>query len=325
MVLVGYIPKPEWCIMTFQTASTTRQTDMQTDRALGEIYKIQSQVLLAAHEFLHREGIVQMMPVMLSPVTDPLNHEVYDASIDYLGQKLQLTKSMILHKQIAIARLDVRGIYIISPNVRLEKGVKSDRHLLEFSQLDIEIRDMPEEDFRRLVEGLMVHIFSRVKEYCEEECLKLGIDIIVPQAPFRVYSSKKLLEKYGADFESKISQLEKDLFWITDFDREFYDREDPEDKGTYINYDLCYPNGYGEALSGGERDYEYSVLVRKILERGQDPKDFTPYLELARAKQLCPSSGGGLGIERLIRFLTKRKHIRETTLFPRVPEESIIV
>jgi asparaginyl-tRNA synthetase len=38
---------------------------------------------------------------------------------------------------------------------------------------------------------------------------------------------------------------------------------------------------------------------------------------------LVPSAGRGLGIERLVRFLTKRKHIKEVTLFPKVPREKI--
>ncbi|TXT56523.1 MAG: hypothetical protein BAJATHORv1_20112 [Candidatus Thorarchaeota archaeon] len=309
--------------MTYQSISKPKHRQFGKDEQLVDIYRIQSQALLAAHEFLDKEKIVQMMPIMLSPITDPLNHEVYEASIEYLGQRLQLTKSMILHKQIAIAKLDVRGIYIISPNVRLEKGIKTDRHLLEFSQLDIEVRDITGDTFRELMESLMIHIFSCVKRHCSRECEKIGVEIHTPDRPFNVYSSKKLRKQYGRDFEAIISRKESNLFWITDFDREFYDREDPNNRGSYKNYDLYYPEGYGEALSGGERDFEYPVLLRKILERGQDPNDFAPYLELAKAEQLRPSAGGGMGIERLVRFLTKRNHIRETTLFPRVPEEPI--
>ncbi len=263
------------------------------------------------------------MPVILSPITDPLNHPVHDASIEYLGQRLQLTKSMILHKQIAISQLKARGVYIVSPNVRLEKESRSDMHLLEFSQLDIEIERMKAKEFRSFIEDLMVHIFSRVLDTCSRELADLGADIKIPEKPFRVYSSRDLYEKYGDEFETKISQREEDLFWITDYKREFYDKEEEARRGHYVNYDLFYPEGFGEALSGGERDFEYDILVRKILERGQRTDSYRPYLELARKGILKPSAGGGLGIERLIRFLTRRPHIREITLFPKVPEEPI--
>ncbi|MCF2136628.1 MAG: asparagine synthetase A [Candidatus Thorarchaeota archaeon] len=288
-----------------------------------EIIKIQTEALFATHQFLRRMGLKQLMPVILSPVTDPLNHSVYDASINYLGQKLQLTKSMILHKQVAISSLDIRGIYIISPNVRLEKEVGSNRHLIEFSQLDIELKSASAQKFMRFMEDLLSHIFKRVRRTCRSELEMLGAEIQIPKRPFQVYSSRELQENLGPDFESYISKTSKEPVWITDYEREFYDREDEKRRGHYLNYDLVYPEGYGEALSGGERDYKYDVLVRKLKERGQRPQDFAAYLELARKGVLGPSAGGGIGIERLVRFLTKRSHIREVTLFPRSPGESI--
>src|SRR5687768_786960 len=81
--------------------------------------KIQDVALKAIHDFMEREGVTQLLPVLLSPVTDPLNHSVYDARIEYAGQSLQLTKSMILHKQAALVA-GVDRLYIMSPNVRLE-------------------------------------------------------------------------------------------------------------------------------------------------------------------------------------------------------------
>ena len=288
-----------------------------------DIFRIQTQALAAIHEFLLQEDLVQLMPVIMSPITDPLSHPVYEASIEYLGQKLQLTRSMILHKQIAISTLDVKGIYIVSPNVRLEKEIQSNRHLLEFSQLDIEIKDESAEMFRSFMEDLMIHIFTRVKANCIEELTRLERDIKIPRKPFHVYSSWDLRDKFGPQYEAMISQIEEDLFWITDFEREFYDKESENQKRHYVNYDLVYPQGFGEALSGGERDYKYEILVRKLKERGQHLDDFNSYLKLAKAGILGPSVGAGLGIERLIRFLTKRPHIMEITLFPKVPGEII--
>lgn len=309
--------------MTVIPTTKPLTSHLETKESYLEIFKIQTEVLRAVHEYLYQEGLVQLMPVILSPITDPLNHSVYDASITYHDQELHLTKSMILHKQIALASLDVKGIYIVSPNVRLEKEKQTDRHLLEFSQIDIELKGWSALEFRSFMEDMMVYVFTQVKERCVKELEKLGSEITIPRRPFRIYSSRELENEFGSDFESQISQREDNLFWITDFDREFYDKEDPVMKGHYVNYDLFYPDGYQEALSGGERDYKFETLIRKIEERDQVPEVFASYLDYAKAGLLGPSAGGGLGIERLIRFLTKRAHIREVTLFPKVPDEPI--
>ena len=164
-----------------------------------------------------------------------------------------------------------------------------------------------------------------MRDRCKEELAKLGVHIRIPRKPFQVYSSWDLRSKFGSEYGSQVSQRERDLFWITDFEREFYDREDENRKGHYFNYDLFYPEGYGEALSGGERDYKYEVIIRKLDERNQSLDDYIPYLDLAKNSMLGPSAGGGLGIERLVRFLTKRSRIKEITLFPKVPGETIFL
>ncbi|MHA1646950.1 MAG: asparagine synthetase A [Promethearchaeota archaeon] len=287
------------------------------------ILRIQTEALKAIHDYLYEQGLIQMMPVMLSPITDPLCHETSDAKINYMGQDLQLTKSMILHKQIAIATSKVKGIYIMSPNIRLEKPEKQDsgRHLIEFSQVDIELREVKSRDFMKLMEDMIVSIFSRVQEKCARELDYFGVNLTIPERPFKVYSSEELRTKFGEDFEEIMSLKAKDPFWITDFPREFYDKEDPERKGHYLNYDLFYPEGFNEALSGGERDFEYDILLRKLKERGQSPETFKYYMEKAKSKQLMASAGGGLGIERLIRFLARLPHIRDVSLYSKVPGE----
>ncbi|UCE14320.1 MAG: asparagine synthetase [Candidatus Heimdallarchaeota archaeon] len=307
--------------MTTNLNQESEISTFQTSDQIETTLRVQTEVLKSIHDFLYRKSLIQLMPVILSPITDPLCHPVYNTQIDYLGQKFQLTKSMIFHKQIAIATLDVNGIYIMSPNIRLElSDLKcSGKHLTEFTQLDIELKGATAREFMSLTEELMIHIFRRVEKFCHDEFP----DIKVPRKPFSIYNSWDLREEYGNEFGSEISSLEDDLFWITDFEREFYDKEDPDRKGHYINYDLYYPEGFGEALSGGERDYEYETLVRKIKERNQDCNHFEPYLRFAKQGKLVPSAGGGLGIERLIRFLTKKKHIREISLFPKVPGEKI--
>ena len=314
--------------MTLKTVQRVSLPTLTTSEDLATTLKIQTVILKSIHDFLYKEGLIQLMPVILSPITDPLSHPVHKAEIDYLGQKLQLMKSMIFHKQIAIAKLDVKGIYIVSPNIRLESGEKylsSDNHLLEFSQVDIELRHGTSEEFMSLLEDLIVYIFSRLKIDCKEELTRLGVDLRGPSSPFKRFSSHELKQQFGDDFEKQISLMEKEPFWITDFEREFYDKEDPKSKGHYFNYDLVYPEGFGEGLSGGERDFQYDILQRKLMERKQDPKDFASYLDLAKSEGLIPSAGGGLGVERLVRYITKKKEIQEVTPFPKIPGEKFLL
>lgn len=293
---------------------------------LKEIIKVQSAALKAVDSFMYSREVLHLMPVMLSPVTDPLCHGVFDASIDYCGQKLQLTKSMILHKQLAMMSDSIKGIYIVSPNVRLEfeECAKSGKHLIEFSQVDIELAGASSREFMHFTEELYSYVFSFVKEECKGELKSLGRELLIPTKPFKVFDSTELKEKFGEDFERIVSEKEKQPFWITDHYREFYDKQDPETK-KHVNYDLVYPDGFGEALSGGEREFEFDVIKRKMIERKMDLIPFTSYLSVAEKGLLKQTAGGGFGVERLIRFLTGKKHIKEVCLFPRVPGEKIVL
>ena len=82
--------------------------------------------------------------------------------------------------------------------------------------------------------------------------------------------------------------------------------------------DLIYPEGYGEAVSGGEREYQYDRIKKRIIQKGWDLSQFRKYLQLAK-NDLMPSAGFGIGIERLTRFICGLKRIEETTLFPKTP------
>jgi asparaginyl-tRNA synthetase len=82
--------------------------------------------------------------------------------------------------------------------------------------------------------------------------------------------------------------------------------------------DLIYPEGYGEALSGGEREYQCEKIRRRIGLKGIDPKVYEIYLEFAE-KGLFPSAGFGIGIERLTRYICGLHRIEETRLFAKLP------
>lgn len=292
---------------------------------MSHILRVQSAALKALHDYMYENGVMQSMPVILSPETDPLNHPHFDASVEYYGQRLHLTKSMIMHKQLALLNDGFDKIYIMSPNVRLEQGSlgETGRHLFEFTQVDIEIKDATKRDFIAFVDGMIDSVFAFVKKECDEDLMALGRRLRTPELPLKVYESEELRARYGDDFERIASELEKDPFWILNFKREFYDREDKERRGYYHNYDVFWPEGYGEALSGGEREWEHQEILRKMSERKTNTESFKRYLEVVSSGLIPPTAGGGLGIERMVRFLTGQRHVRDVALFPRVPGEKI--
>jgi asparaginyl-tRNA synthetase len=293
-------------------------------KEMADILKVQSAAMKAVQDYMWEKGILLSSPVILSTITDTLNHDVEDSSLKYRDQKLELTKSMILHKQLAVSSLDAKGIYIVSPNVRFEgdERAASGRHLLEFSQVDIELKDASSEDFRRLIEGLYTHVIKYVKETCAPELARLGRELKLPTG-YKVFKSDDLKAKYGDDYESAVSKMEASPFWILSHKREFYDKQDKE-SGEHINYDLVYPEGYGEALSGGEREHEYPRILEKMRERKTSEESLAPYLQIAQMGLLRPSAGGGFGVERLVRFLCGREHVRDVVLFPKVPGEKVV-
>lgn len=292
----------------------------------ANILRVQSAALKSIHDYMYENRVVQAMPIILSPATDPLNHHHFDAKVEYYGQKLNLTKSMIIHKQLSLLNEGLDRIYFMSPNVRLEdaKLKETGRHLFEFSQVDIEFKDKTKQDFFKFVDGMLAHTFKFVSKECKKELDALGREIRVPKLPLKVHESEQLMEEYGKDFERIASEKAKDPFWVTNFRREFYDREDKQRRGYFHNYDVFWPEGFGEALSGGEREWEHQEIVRKMQERKTDTKPYETYLRIASQGLIPKTVGGGLGIERMVRFLTGRKHIREVTMFPRVPGEEVI-
>ncbi|MGC8932584.1 MAG: asparagine synthetase A [Candidatus Methanodesulfokora sp.] len=305
------------------------QIQMQREDIIP-ILRIQTTVLREMVNFMVDRGFIQLLPVITSKVTDPLGPDpgssvVTIPKIKYYDEELVLTQSMILHKQLAVAK-GLERIFIMSPNVRLEDKRRKDtgRHLFEFTQMDFEMAGAGMRDVFSLVEDLIIHIIKAVKSENEEELEELGREIKIPQKPFPVYTTHELEERYGKDWEINASADHNEPFWAVCFKREFYDREDPDMPGHFRNYDLIYPEGFGEALSGGEREWRYERIVERIRRDGLDEKFFSPYLEMAKQGILIPSAGAGIGVERLIRFLSGKKHVGDVQLFRRVPGEPIL-
>ncbi len=99
----------------------------------------------AMHQFLAEEGLFNLERVQMSPVTDPLAHDVeHIPNLHYKGQLYVMTHSMIYSKFLACHNPRIKGVFVDSPNIRLEiespDRDQRGKYLIDFSQMDLEVR-----------------------------------------------------------------------------------------------------------------------------------------------------------------------------------------
>ncbi|MFZ0698369.1 MAG: amino acid--tRNA ligase-related protein, partial [Nitrososphaeraceae archaeon] len=68
--------------------------------------------------------------------------------------------------------------------------------------------------------------------------------------------------------------------------------------------------------SGGIREDDSFSITKRMEQEGLDINSYQWYLDLRRYGSV-PHGGFGLGIERLIRWITRIDDIKDTILFPR--------
>jgi asparaginyl-tRNA synthetase len=136
-------------------------------------------------------------------------------------------------------------------------------------------------------------------------------------------SSAKNFE-YGNDFggsdETVITRLFKTPIMVYDWPhavKAFYLKRNPTDSRFARGVDVLAPEGYGEIVGGGERETDEALLTQKIKEHDLPMNEFEWYLDLRRYGSV-PHAGFGLGLERLVTWVCKLKHVRESIPFPRM-------
>jgi asparaginyl-tRNA synthetase len=97
----------------------------------------------------------------------------------------------------------------------------------------------------------------------------------------------------------------------------FYMKRDKNSPELAKGVDVLAPEGYGEIVGGGERETDLNQLIEKINEHKLPMSAFEWYLDLRKYGSV-PHAGFGLGLERLVAWICKLPHIRESIPFPRM-------
>jgi len=253
---------------------------------------IRTTLVTSMQQFLADEGLLNLERVQLSPVTDPLAHDVeHVPSISYKGLQYVLTHSMIYSKFLACLHPKIKGIFVDSPNIRLEvespDRIQRGKYIIDFSQLDMEARrnrgidfqtylykpDMVKEILREdmdrakdLFERMLICSMAKVVEKNKEELKELGVAIEIPKQPFPTFAYDQSKEKHGPkEYETGIGkETASQFFWITGIPRENYDLIYP-----YLKPDGKIP--LGEVTS--EMVYNYDICAKSInRDTGEQPE-----------------------------------------------------
>ena len=106
------------------------------------------------------------------------------------------------------------------------------------------------------------------------------------------------------------------LYDITKNIKPFYMRLN-SDESTVAAMDVLVPR-VGEIIGGSQREERLDLLQARMAEQNLDPADYWWYVDLRRFGT-APHSGFGLGLERMVQFVTGMANIRDVIPFPRTP------
>jgi len=99
--------------------------------------------------------------------------------------------------------------------------------------------------------------------------------------------------------------------------KSFYMKNNLDGK-TAACFDLLFPQ-VGEMVGGSVREDDYQVLREKAQKFSLNINNLSWYFDL-RKSGYAPSAGFGLGLERLLMFLSGAENIRDVIPFPRYPQ-----
>jgi len=290
------------------------------------------------------EGAGEMFQVTtLDLANPPKTAGEVDFSQDFFDRPSFLTVSGQLEAESFACALG--KVYTFGPTFRAENSNTS-RHLAEFWMVEPEMAFFDLEDNMDLAERFLKRIFRDVLDRCPEdmEFFNLRIEKTVIATLRAIVESRfvrlsyteavQILKTSGEKFEFPVDwgkdlQAEHERYLtekhfrcpviLFDYPRTikpFYMRVG-DDGRTVRAMDVLVPK-VGEIIGGSQREERLDVLQERMEEQGLRPTDYWWYLDLRRFGTV-PHSGFGLGLERLIQFITGMANIRDVVPFPRTP------
>ena len=321
------------------------------------VFRVRSVVSAAIHEFFQArhftyihtplitasdcEGAGEMFKVTTIGYSNEYkNEEEYNAA-DFFGRRAALSVSGQLEGEVAAMAMG--KIYTFGPSFRAEKS-NTPRHVAEFWHVEPEVAFAELPDIIEIAEDMIKYIIKSVLEKCPEEMkffnnfVEKGLieklqNVVNNDFAIMTYTEAiELLKKSGRDFQYPVEwgcdlQTEHEKYiseeickkpvFLTDYPKEiksFYMKQNPDGK-TVAATDLLVP-GVGEIIGCSEREADLDKLLEAMQVRGMSMEEYEHYIALRKFGSV-PHSGIGLGLERIILYITGMQNIRDVILYPR--------
>ncbi len=321
------------------------------------IFRVRSVVSFAIHEYFQQNHFIYVhTPIltgsdcegageMFRVTTLGFDHgykteEEYFAN-DFFGQPAGLSVSGQLEGEVAAMGLG--KIYTFGPSFRAENS-NTPRHVAEFWHVEPEVAFAELPDIIAIAEEMIKFIIRRVMEKCPSELdffekffekgLREKLQNVLDNE-FKVLDYTEAIEilqkadveftypvEWGCDLQTEHERyitekvFNKPVF-VTNYPKDikaFYMKQNPDGK-TVAATDLLVP-GVGEIIGCSEREADLDKLLAAMKQRGMDEAAYADYLDLRRFGSV-PHSGFGLGLERMIMYVTGVSNIRDVLLYPR--------
>ncbi len=297
-----------------------------------QTFHVKAETLRILREFLDREEVLETTPPILTG--NPAEGGAEAFQIDYFGRPGYLSQSVQLYLEALL--FPNERVYALTPSFRAEKS-RTPRHLTEYTHLEVELAWCDYEGLLGFTERMIENLVHELARRRPAELKALGRapeELAAIRAPFARITYGQAVEKlaaeglpvhWGSDLgtaeERALTLLEKSPVFLTHFPADlkaFYMLRSPNDARTVEAADLLAPEGYGEIVGASCREIDLARLSDRLRSMGVHLEDYEWYLDLRRYGNV-PHAGFGLGIERILRWILRREHIRETTPFPRTP------
>ena len=192
-------------------------------------------------------------------------------------------------------------------------------------------RLLKEEQSLPKVERNELSLIERINFVIENKFIRISyteaFDILKNCKPNKKGRFKYPVNDWGIDFQSEHERFLVEKHFkcpvvVYDYPakiKAFYMRLN-DDKKTVRAMDILFP-GIGEIVGGSQREERLDVLRDRIKSMDIDEKELWWYMDLRKFGSV-KHSGFGLGLERLILFITGMGNIRDVIPFPRTPKNA---